>query len=144
MPSRWLFAAGAWVLIALGLAHLLGHCSLVTAEAVDESHRRLLELMRGYQFDRGHNFLRSTMEFLTGFSLAFSVLSLGFGLLDLVVLRHCAGWPPLLRGVATVNAGVFGIMSALALRYWFPAPFLFLATVFLCFVTALGVSPRRD
>jgi hypothetical protein len=144
MPSRWLFAAGAWVLIALGLAHLFGHDSLVTTEAADPTHQRLLELMRGYQFDHGHNFLRSTMEFLAGFSLAFSVLSAGFGLVDLVVLRHSTGWPPLLRGVATANAGVFGIMTALALRYWFPALFLFLATAFLCFVTALGLSPHRD
>ena len=144
MPSRWLFAAGAWVLIALGLAHLFGHYALVSAEPVDETHRRLLDLMRGYQFDHGHNFLRSTMEILAGFSLAFSVLSLGLGLLDLVVLRHASGWPPLLREVATINAGALGILTVLALRYWFPAPFLFLAAAFLCFVTALGVCPRRD
>jgi hypothetical protein len=143
MPSRWLFAAGAWVLIALGLAHLFGHYSLVTTEPADETHRRLLDLMRGYQFDHGHNFLRSTMEILAGFSLAFSVLSLALGLLDLVVLRHSRAWPSLLREVATVNAGALGILTALALRYWFPVPFLFLAAAFLCFVTALGVSPRR-
>lgn len=143
MPSRWLFAAGSWVLIALGLVHLVGHHSLVTAGGVDETHRRLLELMRGYQLDFGHNFLRSPMEILAGFSLAFSVLSLGWGLLDLVVLRHSAGWTPLLRDTAKINAGAFGILTALALRYWFPEPLLFLAAAFLCFVTALGVSPQR-
>jgi hypothetical protein len=143
MWSRRLFAAGAWVLIALGLAHLLWHYSLVTQEAADETHRRLLELMRGYQYDFGHNFHRSTMEFLAGLSLAFSVLTLGFGLLDLLVLRHSTGWAPLLHRVAAVNAGVFGILTPLALRYGLPAPFLFLAAAFLCFVTALGASPHR-
>jgi hypothetical protein len=99
--------------------------------------------MRGYQFDHGHNFLRSTMEILVGFSFAFTLLLAGLGLHDLVVLRHASGWPPLLREVATVNAGASGILTALALRYWFPVPFLLLAAAFLCFVTALGVSPRR-
>jgi len=142
--SRRLFGAGAWVLVALGFVHLVGHYSLVTAEAADETHARLLDLMRGYQYDFGHNFLRSTMELLTGFSLSFSLLSLGLGTIDLLVLRHSAGWPPLLRQVGTANAGIFGIMTALALRYWFPVPFLFLAAAFLCFVTALGLSPRAE
>jgi len=144
MLSRRLFGAGAWVLVALGLAHLFGHYSLVTAEATDETHGRLLDLMRGYQYDFGHNFLRSTMELLTGFSLSFSILTLGLGTIDLIVLRHSAGWPLLLRQVGTANAGIFGIMTAVALRYWFPAPFLFLAAAFLCFVTALGLSPPRE
>ena len=144
MLSRRLFGAGAWVLVALALTHLLGHYSLVNAEAADETHGRLLDLMRGYQYDFGHNFLRSTMELLTGFSLAFSALSFGLGVVDLVVLRHTTGWPPLLRQVGTANAGIFGIMATVALRYWFPVPLLFLAAAFLCFVSALGLSPLRD
>ena len=144
MLSRRLFGAGAWVLVALGLVHLVGHYSLVSAEAADGTHARLLDLMRGYQYDFGHNFLRSTMELLTGFSLAFSLLSLGLGVIDLLVLRHSVGWPPLLRQVGTANAGIFAVMTTVALRYWFPAPFLFLAAAFLCFVTALGLSPRAE
>ena len=144
MLSRRLFGTGAWVLVALGLVHLFVHYSLVTAEAADETHGRLLDLMRGYQYDFGHNFLRSTMELLTGFSLSFSILSLGLGTIDLIVLSHSTGWPPLLRQVGTANTGIFGIMTAVALRYWFPVPFLFLAAAFLCFVTALGLSPLRE
>lgn len=143
MLSRRLFAAGAWVLVALGLVHLLWHYALVTLEPADETHRRLLELMNGYQYDFGHNFHRSTAEFLFGLSLAFSILSLGFGLVDLLVVRHSTGWAPLLHRVAGLNAGVFGILTVLALRYGLPSPFLFLAAAFLCFVTALGLSPRR-
>ena len=144
MLSRRLFGAGAWVLVALGVVHLFGHFELVTAEATGETHGRLLDLMRGYQYDFGHNFLRSTMELLTGFSLTFSVLSFGLGVVDLIVLRHAPGWPPILRHVGTANAGIFGIMTVVALRYWFPIPFLFLAAAFLCFVTALGLSPLRE
>jgi hypothetical protein len=143
MWSRRLFAAGAWILIALGLVHLVWHYNLATLEPADETHRRLLELMDGYQYDFGHNFHRSTREFLLGLSLAFSVLSLGLGLLDLLVVRHSTGWAPLLHRAAVLNAGVFGILTALALRYGLPTPFLFLAAAFLCFVTALGFAPTR-
>jgi hypothetical protein len=136
--SRRLFAAGGWVLVALGLVHLLGHYQLVTAEGADETQRQLLALMRSYERDFGAGFVRSTMELLTGFSLAFSTLTLGIGLLDLTVLRYSAGWTPLLRGVAIVNAGIFGVMTAMALRYWFVAPLLFLVLAFLCFVGALA------
>jgi hypothetical protein len=144
MLSRRLFAAGAWVMIALGLVHLLWHYSLVNLEPADETHRRLLELMNGYQYDFGHNFHRSTMEFLIGLSLAFAVLSLAFGLVDLLVMRHSTGWTPLLHRVTGLNAGVSALLTVLALRYGLQSPFLFLAAAFLCFVTALGLSPRKD
>ena len=144
MWSRRLFAAGAGALLSLGLVHLLWHYGLVHVEPADETHRWLLDLMRGYQFDFGHNFHRSTMEYLLGLSLAFSILSLALGLVDLLVLRHSLGWAPLLHRLAGLNAGVLAILTALALRYGLPSPFLFLAAAFLCFVTALGLSPPRE
>jgi len=143
MLSRRLFATGAWALVALGLTHLVGHYSLVTAEGADATQRQLLELMRGYEQDFGVGFVRSTMDLLTGFSLAFSILSLGFGLLDLAVLRHATGSSPLLRQAGVVNVAVFGVMSAMALRYWFLAPLLFLVVAFLCFVASVAWSGRR-
>ena len=77
MLSRRLFAAGAWVLIALGLAHLFGHHSLVTAEAVDETHHRLLELMRGYlmtSYDApSYLWLLATMWAVVGLVVGFFV-----------------------------------------------------------------------
>ena len=141
MLSRRLFGAGAWVLVALGLAHLVGHYGLMTVEATDPTQARLLDLMKGYQLDFGHNFLRSMFELMAGFSLVFSVNSLALAAIDLLVLKHSSGWSPLLRHVAAANASALGIMTAMALRYWFPTPFLFLAAAFLCFVTALGLAP---
>ncbi len=144
MMSRRLFGAGAWVLVALGLAHLVGHYGLMNAKAADETQARLLDLMKGYQLDFGLNFMRSMFELLAGFSLVFSLYSLALGVVSLLVLKHSSGWSPLLRHVAMANAGALGIMTAVALRYWFPTPFLFVATAFLCFVTALGLSPLRE
>jgi hypothetical protein len=143
MLSRRFFATGAWVLIALGLVHLVGHYNLVTAQGADETQRQLLELMRGYRQDLGAGFVRSTMDLMTGFSLTFSILSVGVGVLDLVTLRHTTGVSPLLRGAGTVNAGIFGVMSAMAWRYWFSVPLLFLVLAFLCFAASVVLSPRR-
>ena len=35
------------------------------------------------------------------------------------------------------DSPVFGIMTGFAIRYWFPAPSLFVAVAFLCFLAAL-------
>jgi hypothetical protein len=140
--ARRLFAAGSIVLIATGLVHLLGHYALVTSEGQDETERQLLGLMRGYRSDMGLGFVRSTMDILAGFSLTFSVLPIGWGLLGLVVLRHADRSPGLLSRTATVSAGIFGIMTAVAFRYWFPAPLVFLAAAFLCFAGAAATAPR--
>ncbi len=142
--SRKLFGAGCLVLIALGLAHLLGHYHLVTAQGDTEAERQLLSLMRGNPQDMGLGFVRSTFDILAGFSLAFSVLSAGMGLVGLALLRHESRAPRLLGRIAVVYAGVYGIMTAVGLRYWFPAPLSFLAAAFLCFAAAVATAPRGE
>jgi hypothetical protein len=140
--SRKLFAAGCWVLIALGLVHLVGHFSLMTAQGDTEAERQLLSLMRGNPQDMGLGFIRSMFDIVAGFSLTFAILPAGMGLLGLLLLRHEGRAPGLLRQASIVYAGIFGIMTAIALRYWFPAPLFFLAAAFLCFVAAVATAPR--
>jgi hypothetical protein len=72
-----------------------------------------------------------------------SILPLGIGALDLVVARHARAVPSLLHAAAAVNAAVFGVMTVIALRYWFLAPLSFLAVAFLCFslAVAFGIRP---
>jgi hypothetical protein len=140
--SRKLFAAGGWVLIALGLVHLVGHYSLMAAQGDTEAERQLLSLMRGNPQDMGLGFVRSMFDIVAGFSLTFAILPAGMGLLGLLLLRHEGRAPGLLRQASIVYAGIFGIMTAIALRYWFPAPLFFLAAAFLCFVAAVATAPR--
>lgn len=135
--ARRLFAIGCWVLIAMSLAHLVGHYGLLTSAGDDDTHRQLLSLMRGYTRDFGLGFVRSTFDILAGFSLAFAILPAGMGLVGLALARHGGGVPALLRQAAIVFAGVFGIMTAVAWRYWFPAPLAFLAAAFACFLGAV-------
>jgi hypothetical protein len=142
--SRKVFAAGCWVLIATGLVHLLGHYGLATAQGDTEAEKQMLSLMRGQAQDMGLGFVRSMFDIVAGFSLAFSVLSLGLGLLGLVVFRHAARAPGLVRQASIVYAGVYGIMTAVAFRYWFPAPLFFVAATFLCFLVAVATAPRGE
>lgn len=136
MARRW-FAVGCWILILLGLAHLLGHYAMVTSEGQGDAERRLLEAMRGDRKDLGLGFVRSTFDILSGFSLTFSILPAGMGLAGLALLRRERGAPEAVRGVAIVYAGVYGVMTAMAWRYWFPAPLAFLAVAFVCFLGAV-------
>lgn len=141
--SHRLFAAGCWVLVATGLAHALGHYGMVNAQGDTEAEKQLLSLMRANPQDMGLGFVRSMFDIVAGFSLAFVVLPLGMGLMGLVTLRHEGRAPGLLRQASIVYAGINGIMTAVAFRYWFPAPLLFLAAAFLCFVAAVATAPGR-
>jgi hypothetical protein len=140
--QKRLFAAGCWVLIAVGLAHLLGHYSLVTSTGDSEAERQLLAQMRGHTQDFGAGFVRSTMDILTGFSLTFSILPIGMGMAGLVARGYGAGAPHLLHALATVYAGIYGIMVIVALSYWFLAPLVFLVAAFACFFAAIAAGER--
>jgi hypothetical protein len=92
----------------------------------------------------GLGFVRSMFDIVSGFSLTFSILTAGMGLVGLLVLRHAGRAPGLLRQASTVYAGTYGIMTAIAFRYWFPAPLFLLAAAFLCFVAAVATTPRAE
>jgi len=132
------------VLVATGLIHTAGHYGLMTSQGDTETEKQLLSLMRGNPHDMGLGFVRSMFDILAGFSLTFVVLPAGMGLLGLLLLRHEGRAPGLLRQASIVYAGLYGIMTAIALRYWFPAPLLFLAAAFLCFVAAIATAPREQ
>jgi hypothetical protein len=99
--------------------------------------------MRANPQDMGLGFVRSMFDIVAGFSLTFVILPAGMGLLGLLLLRHERRAPGLLRQASIVYAGIYGIMTAVAFRYWFPAPLLFLAAAFLCFVASVAAAPRE-
>lgn len=141
--ARRTFAAGCWVLIATGLVHLLGHVGLMSAQGDGDVERQMLGLMRSHTSDMGLGFVRSMMDLVAGFSLTFVILPAGFGLLGLVVLRYSDRTPALLREAAIVYAGVYGVMTAIAFRYWFPAPIAFLTVAFACFAVSVAAARKQ-
>ena len=83
--------------------------------------------MRSNPQDLGLGFMRTMSDIVAGFSLTFSVLPLGMGLAGPRGPAPRGAAPGLLRQAAIVYAGTYGIMTGVALRYWFPAPLFFLA-----------------
>ena len=140
--SRKLFTAGCVVLILLGLVHLVGHAAMQKNQGENDTERQMLSLMRGYSQDMGLGFVRSMSDIVNGFSLHFSVVSIGMGLLGFVVRRHAAAAPGLLRQAAIVYAGSYGVITGTGLRYWFPAPLVFVILAFLCFAGAAATAGR--
>ena len=141
--SRKLYTAGCVVLVALGLVHLLGHYAMTTSQGETEAERQLLALMRSNPQDMGLGFHRTMFDILSGFSLYFSVSSLGLGLIGFVVRRHANAAPGLLRQTAIAYAGTYGLATAVGMRYWFPAPLFFLALAFVCFAAAVATARVR-
>jgi hypothetical protein len=115
----------------------------MNAQGDTEAERQLLSAMRGNPQDMGLGFVRTMFDIVGGFSLTFSILPLGMGLVGLLVLRREGRAPGLLREVAIAYAGTYGIMTGVALRYWFPAPLLLLAAAFVCFAAAVATAPGR-
>jgi hypothetical protein len=140
--SRKLFTAGCVVLVLLGLVHLLGHYHLATGAGDNELERQAIAAMKGDPQDLGLGMVRSHFDFFVGFSLTFSVVSLGLGLLGFVVRRHFAAAPGLLRQAAVVYAGTMGVMTGVTIRYFFPPPLAFVALAFLLFVASVATAPR--
>jgi hypothetical protein len=138
--TRRFFAAGCWVLIVMALVHLLGHYGMMANQGDGDAERQMLSLMRGERQDLGLGMVRSMMDIVAGFSLAFSLLAAGCGLFGLTLVRHEHRAPGLLRQAAVNYAGIFGILTAIALRYWFPAPLAFVAAAFACFAGAAAVG----
>lgn len=140
--ARRLFAAGCWILVVMALVHLLGHYGMMSNQGETDAERQMLSLMRGERQDMGLGMVRSMMDIVAGFSLAFSLFGASSGLFGLLALRHGRSAPGLLRPLTIAYAGVFGVLSGIGLRYWFPAPLAFILGAFLCFVGAVTAGAR--
>ena len=93
------------MLVATGLAHPMGHYSLMNTQGDTEAEKQLLSLMRGNPQDMGLGLVRSTFDILAGFRLTFSVLPAGRGVLGLLLLRHEGRAPGLLRQMGPRGPG---------------------------------------
>jgi hypothetical protein len=128
--GRRLFRAGGVWLIVLGLVHSI---SLIKPMVpANDTERQLLDLMVNYKFNLMGS-MRSMMDLLRGFSVAFMLGALGFGAFDLTVARERAG---LLKRVALINALWLAFSLAAGLHYFFAAPNSFIAVGLILFALA--------
>jgi|SRR5208283_2024889 len=133
MNDKWgrrLFKIGAVWLLIIGAIHSL---SLVKPQVpANDTERQILELMTSYKFNLMGS-LRSMSELMRGFSVAFMLAPLGFGVLDVVLSRERAG---LLQRVALVQVIWLAAMTVVSLRYFFVLPLSFLVIALLIFALA--------
>ena len=128
--GRRLFTTGAVMLVLLGLVHSL---SLFEKPVpANPTEKQLLDLMSNYKFNVMGS-MRTTDNFLRGFSISFMLSALGLGALDLALCRERSD---LLKRVALINTIWLAAMTAVSLRYFFIFPTSFLATALLIFAAA--------
>jgi hypothetical protein len=128
--GRRLFKAGALWLLILGAVHSTS--LFIKQVPANDTERQLLDLMTSYRFNLSGS-LRSMSDLMRGFSVAFLLAPLAFGVLDLVLSRERAG---LLKRVALVQIIWLAAMIVVALRYFFAVPLAFLVVALLIFALA--------
>jgi hypothetical protein len=128
--GRSFFKTGAVWLLIIGAVHSISlFRDLVPA---NDTERQLIDLMTSYKFNLIGSF-RSMSDLMRGFSIAFMLAPLAFGVLDLMLARERAG---LLKRVALVQIIWLAAMIVVALRYFFAVPLSFLAIALIIFVLA--------
>jgi hypothetical protein len=128
--GRRLFKAGALWLLILGAVHSTS--LFIKQVPANDIERQILDLMTSYRFNLTGS-LRSMSDLMRGFSVAFMLAPLAFGVLDLMLSRERAG---LLKRVALVQIIWLAAMIVVALRYFFAVPLSFLVVALLIFALA--------
>jgi len=128
--GRRLFKAGALWLLILGAVHSTS--LFIKQVPANDTERQILDLMTSYRFNLSGS-LRSMSDLMRGFSVAFMLAPLAFGVLDLMLSRERAG---LLKRVALVQIIWLAAMIVVALRYFFAVPLSFLVVALLIFALA--------
>jgi hypothetical protein len=140
MKDKWgqrLFRAGGVMLVLLGLVHTL---SLIRDPVpANETERQLFDLMNTYRFNLMGS-MRSMSDLMRGFSMAFTVASIGLGTLDLILARERVG---LLKHIALVNVIWMAALAGIAWRYFFAAPLSFQVVTLVLFVAAWFTLPAE-
>jgi hypothetical protein len=128
--GRRSFKAGALWLLILGTVHSTS--LFIKQVPANDTERQILDLMTGYRFNLMGS-LRSMSDLMRGFSVAFMLAPLAFGVLDLMLSRERAG---ILKRVALVQIIWLAAMIVVALRYFFAVPLSFLVVALLIFALA--------
>jgi uncharacterized membrane protein len=128
--GRRLFKAGALWLLILGAVHSTS--LFIKQVPANDTERQILDLMTSYRFNLMGS-LRSMSDLMRGFSVAFMLAPLAFGVLDLMLARERAG---LLKRAALVQVIWLAAMIVVALRYFFAVPLSFLVVALLIFALA--------
>ena len=132
--KRKLFLAGCWATLITGALHTFGHVQMMhmPTQGADPTETQLLTLMQTYR-DAATG--RTTLELMLGFSMLFSILCFGLGILGLLSARG-GGLQTL---IVRFNAVMLGLMLTASLLYFFLIPTTCLAMAFAFFAAAAAI-----
>jgi hypothetical protein len=133
--QRGFFKAACWIAIATAIVHLVGYLA-GPQPPKNDIERALIEQFETYRFDVPGGG-RTLKEFMSGFSLTFTVFLAMLGGLNLLVVRRCSDDEALMTMLTRLNAACATTMVVVSLSYFFIIPTLFLAAIAACFVGAL-------
>jgi hypothetical protein len=139
--QRLFFRIGSWACLATAGVHLIGHFATPPSPESD-AEATLRKLMVSYRKDFGAGFTRSTMDFVQGFSLSFSLFLLFAGVLGLLLAARAPQDPVLWRGVRLTYAIAMGCLLAISAVYFFLPPLFCVAVIFLAFLIAALAGPE--
>jgi hypothetical protein len=142
MPRRQLtiFIIGCWVAVITGVVHLAGHLSGPMPPA-NETEEQLFDLATTYRMTMPGGDERSLMDFLSGFSLSFSVFLALVGGVGLIVQKRGRDDLTLMLAVARAFAAAGVVLVAISLTHWFIVPSMMLALMTFCFLFAAVRPP---
>jgi len=129
------FRIGCYLALLMAAVHLVGHVAGPQAPTND-TERQLLDLATNYQYDVPGGAKRALMDFMNGFSLAYSMLLATMGALGLVIAKRGLEDPVLMVGAARVIAlGCAGLLLV-SLTHFFIVPTIFTAAILVPFAVA--------
>lgn len=136
-----MFRLGVWCTIAVGVSHLIV-TALTALGSPDPGTERALDAMRGVSTTLPG--IHSDMaQLYYGFGVAMALLAIGFGLLDLVVLRLAPGTLGRSTALLWVNIAVSAPLLVVAVLAFPLPPILATAGSLAAYVWALAMTRRR-
>jgi hypothetical protein len=137
---RALFYTGTVIQLITAPVHLLG--TLRKAVPANDQERMLLDLLYNYKFHLGTGFGRSMGDFLTGFSLLYSVFILILGLINLLAIRQ-ADDSRFFCSLCWLNVLCMAACTGIAFAFFFLPPLLFSLVPFVAFLGAALTASRQ-
>jgi hypothetical protein len=133
--QRIAFRVGAIGAILTAVFHMIGHLQ-GTPPPANDTEKTLWSLLTTYAFDfMGTR--RTIWELYEGFSLSFSAFLAFVGALDLAILRLRRDDAQLMRAVAAINAGMFGVLLVVSVVHFIPPPTICLGVCSVAFGASL-------
>lgn len=115
MQTSLLGKLGAWIFMVVGLGHLYFQLFETAADSSAATQLRQIQVqLPGIQ--------RSMLQLHSGFSLTMGYLLIGYGVLNLLILRALGNEPARLLAIWRFNSAVSLGLAVLSLRYFFLFP----------------------